>query len=364
MPRAAQAVPQVSTAGSTVRRPPTGPSWVQIFVVGLVLWLATVLVTFATENSNLIPTIILLGSFLTPITFVAYALGRADEVLTAQRIFSAFVCGGLLGVLGASVLESAFLRQPSGLVYLGVGLIEEGVKLAALWLLARRLPRYTMRNGMVLGAAVGFGFAAFESAGYAFNALFTTTGLSLWNLLETEVLRGILMPVGHGLWTAILGGALFATVARSGRPQLTGAVLGWYALVALLHALWDASRGIAVWLTLQRSQSELADLLEEQAALRRVATLVAEGTPPEKVFPAVNEEVARLLDVDGTRLTRYEADVTATIVASWGGADDRPGGHEDRAGWAQHRISGAQQRHAGAHRGLRRRSRVCRRDRP
>jgi RsiW-degrading membrane proteinase PrsW (M82 family) len=207
MPRAAQAVPQVSTAGSTVRRPPTGPSWVRIFVVGLVLWLATVLVTFATENSNLIPTIILLGSFLTPITFVAYTLGRADEVLTAQRIFSAFVYGGLLGVLGASVLESAFLRQPSGLVYLGVGLIEEGVKLAALWLLARRLPRYTMRNGMVLGAAVGFGFAAFESAGYAFNALFTTTGLSLWNLLETEVLRGILTPVGHGLWTAILGGA-------------------------------------------------------------------------------------------------------------------------------------------------------------
>jgi signal transduction histidine kinase len=70
--------------------------------------------------------------------------------------------------------------------------------------------------------------------------------------------------------------------------------------------------------SLQRSQSELADLLEEQAALRRVATVVAEGTPPDKVFPAVNEEVARLLDVDGTRLMRYEADGTATIVASWG----------------------------------------------
>jgi signal transduction histidine kinase len=70
--------------------------------------------------------------------------------------------------------------------------------------------------------------------------------------------------------------------------------------------------------SLQRSQSELADLLEEQAALRRVATLVAEGIPPEKVFPAVNEEVAGLLDVDGTRLMRYEVDGTATFVASWG----------------------------------------------
>jgi signal transduction histidine kinase len=64
--------------------------------------------------------------------------------------------------------------------------------------------------------------------------------------------------------------------------------------------------------------SSLANLLEEQAALRRVATLVAESTPPEKVFPAVNEEVARLLGVDGTRLMRFEADGTATIVASWG----------------------------------------------
>ena len=87
--------------------------------------------------------------------------------------------GGVLGVLGASILEAAFLRRPLGLAYLGVGLIEEAVKLAALWLLARRLPRYSMRDRIVLGAAVGFGFAAFESAGYAFNALFTTSGLAM-----------------------------------------------------------------------------------------------------------------------------------------------------------------------------------------
>jgi RsiW-degrading membrane proteinase PrsW (M82 family) len=119
-----------------------------------------------------------------------------------------------------------------------------------LWLLARRLGRYTMRDGIVLGAAVGFGFAAFESAGYAFNALFTAGGPSLLNLVETEVLRGILTPVGHGLWTAILGGTLFGVAARRGRLRLSRAVVGWYVLVALLHGLWDASRGIAVWLTL------------------------------------------------------------------------------------------------------------------
>jgi protease PrsW len=233
------------TGGWWSRRP-----WLRMFLGGLVLWAAAVAVTLVTHNVNLVPTIILLGSFLAPVTFVAYAFQRADQVVTAERILTAFVYGGVLGVLGASLLEAEFLRSPSAGTYLYVGLIEEAVKLAALWLLARRLPRYTMRDGIVLGAAVGFGFAAFESAGYAFNALFTATGLSLPNLVETEVLRGILTPVGHGLWTAILGGALFAAAARRGRLRPTRTLLGWYLLVAGLHALWDAAQPIAVWLTL------------------------------------------------------------------------------------------------------------------
>ena len=228
-----------------------GRQWLRVLVVGLLLWVASVAVTFWTANTNLVPTVILLGSFLVPVAFATYAFGRADQVVTTQRIFAAFVYGGVLGVLGASVLEAAFLTRPAVFTYLGVGLVEEAVKLAALWLLARRLPRYSMRDGIVLGAAVGLGFAALESAGYAFNALFTQDGgLSLVNLVETEVLRGLLTPVGHGLWTAILGGVLFATAAQGGRLRLSGALVGWSVVVAGLHALWDAARPVAVWLTL------------------------------------------------------------------------------------------------------------------
>ena len=63
--------------------------------------------------------------------------------------------------------------------------------------------------------------------------------------------------------------------------------------------------------------SELRRLVEEQAALRRVATLVASGAPPAEVFEAVSAEVAALIAADGAALTRFEADGTVTAVSGW-----------------------------------------------
>jgi signal transduction histidine kinase len=63
------------------------------------------------------------------------------------------------------------------------------------------------------------------------------------------------------------------------------------------------------------SGEEFRALAEEQAALRRVATLVARGAPPEEVFAAVTEEVERLLRLDTASMSRYEDDGTQTVVA-------------------------------------------------
>jgi GAF domain-containing protein len=59
-------------------------------------------------------------------------------------------------------------------------------------------------------------------------------------------------------------------------------------------------------------------LTEEQAALRRVATLVAEGATPNQVFDAVREEVARMFDIPRTILMRFDADGMATLLATYG----------------------------------------------
>jgi RsiW-degrading membrane proteinase PrsW (M82 family) len=240
-------------AVSTQALPPTTRrrriSLLRLFLTGLALWVATVVVTYTTQNVHLVPTVILLGSFLVPTTFVVWVFRREHEVVTTEDVLTGMVVGGVLGVLGASILESQFLRPTSLFVFVGVGFIEEFVKLAALWIIALRLPRYTARDGAVLGAAVGFGFAALESAGYAFNAMFTVQGLDLRALVETEVLRSVLSPFGHGLWTAILGMVLFRTASRTGHLHPTLGLIGWYVVVSLLHAFWDMSSGLAALIT-------------------------------------------------------------------------------------------------------------------
>ncbi|WP_371402694.1 PrsW family intramembrane metalloprotease [Kribbella sp. NBC_00662] len=237
----------VTTGGSTHRR--SYGQWVRIFLTGFVLWLVSLVVTLLTGNANLVPTLILLGSFLVPVTFVAWSFERwRDTHVTAELIVKAFVIGGLLGVLAAALLET-YLLKPSALLFLGVGLIEEAAKLGALVFVTRHLTRRHGRDGFVLGAAVGFGFAAFESAGYAFNALLTVKGLSLTALVETELLRSLLAPFGHGLWTAVLGGVLFRE-ARAGRFRFNRAVLLMFVWVSLLHALWDSTHSIALALTI------------------------------------------------------------------------------------------------------------------
>ncbi len=238
---------------ASARRANGVPKWQRVLLIGVVLWVASILVTAFTGNLNLIPTVVLLGSFLVPVTAVVWYLDHyRSDTLTPQTVLYAFVIGGVLGVLGASILES-WLLADGLLIYLGVGLIEEACKLAALIILAWNMPRFTTRDGIVLGAAVGFGFGALENAGYALNALIVPNGstivLSLPNLVSTEFLRGVLSPVGHGLWTAILGGVLFRASQGARHPRITGRVVLAYLGVSVLHSLWDAMRGIALILT-------------------------------------------------------------------------------------------------------------------
>jgi signal transduction histidine kinase len=71
------------------------------------------------------------------------------------------------------------------------------------------------------------------------------------------------------------------------------------------------------------SRHELHVLAEEQAALRRIATLVARGVPAAEVFPAVAEEAGRVLGADAAIIVRLDPDGATTVLARVGGRNEK-----------------------------------------
>ncbi len=203
-----------------VLTPPTkneqrrGLSWLHVLFTGIVLFVASTVVMFLTSNPNLFPTVILIGNFLVPVVFVAFLYDHQHLSSFTPETIALSLSGGL-----------------------AVGLIEEGVKILAVIFLARHMHRVTTMDGLLLGAAVGMGFAAFESTGYAFTAFLLSQGHVGASIAET-VLRGLLTPFGHGIWTGILAAVLFRE-RRNDRFRITGLVIVTYLFVSVLHGLWD-----------------------------------------------------------------------------------------------------------------------------
>ncbi len=231
-----------------VQRPTTrgGSSWFHTLWVGLLLFVISIIILFVFQNFNLYPTVLLIGNFLIPVVFVAFLYDHQHlSVLSSETIGRSFAIGGILGVLGASVLEALLLPAPTGNngglslgSAMGVGLIEEGCKIVAVIIIARRLRHTAAIDGLLLGAAVGMGFAALESTGYAFTAFVSSNGRITASLIST-VFRGLLAPFGHGVWTAILGAVLFQQSSANNRFRITGLVILTYLFVSVLHGLWD-----------------------------------------------------------------------------------------------------------------------------
>ena len=67
----------------------------------------------------------------------------------------------------------------------------------------------------------------------------------------------------------------------------------------------------------QPSVAQLEALVAEQAALRRVATLVAGDPDARRLFDAVCREVGRVLGVESVNVVRFEEDASQTIVGAW-----------------------------------------------
>lgn len=87
--------------------------------------------------------------------------------------------------------------------------------------------------------------------------------------------------------------------------------------VGVLQRVFNTMAG-----SLQDSHDELRRVADEQAALRRVATLVASGVPPAEVFAAVAAETGRVLGATSIAMARYEPDGAVAVVCTWTESSD------------------------------------------
>jgi protease PrsW len=221
--------------------------WLVTLLVGGLLWAAVAVAIALTDDTILVPNLLLLGTFLVPVCTVLFVLSRPHEAhLRVETLMLGFLAGGTAGVVLTGVTEVYVLPDKLATNYL-IGLIEESAKALILVGVATFVRLRVPRDGMVLGATVGAGFAAFESAGYALGAMIEySDDHPVLNVLQTEALRAALAPFGHIAWTAILGGAIFASAWTTGHFRFDRRVF-WTALgVIMIHGTWDASYGWAI----------------------------------------------------------------------------------------------------------------------
>jgi RsiW-degrading membrane proteinase PrsW (M82 family) len=198
------------------------------------------------QNSNLIPGLILVGSFAIPTaTLIFFFEVNVRKNISLYQVIRLLFFGGILSLIFSLVLFrlsnfiAAFNPTLSWLGASIAGLVEEPGKLLALMLVIN-LPKYKyIHNGLLFGAAVGTGFAAFESAGYALVA-----GLgSVEDMLQIITLRGMLSPFAHIVWTGMNGAALWKV--KEDRPFSMAMLqdlrfVRVFVISIILHMIWNS----------------------------------------------------------------------------------------------------------------------------
>jgi RsiW-degrading membrane proteinase PrsW (M82 family) len=196
------------------------------------------------NNDNLIPGLIGVGSIGIPFSILIFFFEmNVVRNVSMYEVIKLLVLGGVLSLIVS--LFAYDLTQATS--WVGAGIIEETGKAAALFLVVRKLRYPWILNGMLFGAAVGTGFAVFESSGYALHySLSGNTQATFDTQLMVDVItkRGVLSILGgHVLWSAMVGGALWRV--RGNRDFSFDMLkdfrfLRVFAIAALLHAIWDS----------------------------------------------------------------------------------------------------------------------------
>ena len=213
--------------------------WLQVLIVGTLLFAGVDVAIRATGNPNFFPTMLLLGAFVIPVTFVVFFYEHVrDRDISIPLLGVCFIGGGVVGLIAAGIVEYSTLQSLGigGLV--GVGIIEEAAKL--IFPIAMFIGwRYRHEaDGLLFGVSAGMGFAALETMGYGLVTLIQSQG-DITALQQTLLIRGLLSPAGHAAWCGLICAVLWRERERVGRISIGLPVIGVFVLAVALHASWD-----------------------------------------------------------------------------------------------------------------------------
>ncbi|MCC6130745.1 MAG: PrsW family intramembrane metalloprotease [Acidobacteria bacterium] len=191
------------------------------------------------RNVNFVPGIIVVGAFGVPLACVIlfFELNTPRNV-SIYQVFKMMLVGGALSLVLTLFLFQYIPGAGTGAIIpamlTGVG--EETGKALVLLLVVGSMRYPWQLNGILFGAAVGAGFAGFETAGYAYR--------SGEGLFDSIMLRGMLAPGMHVIWTAMIGAALWR-VKGNKKFEISmlfhPVVVRRWAIAVVLHGLWDSS---------------------------------------------------------------------------------------------------------------------------
>ncbi|HLQ94775.1 MAG TPA: PrsW family intramembrane metalloprotease [Pseudogracilibacillus sp.] len=213
----------------------------RIFIILAITYFFLVIGAINFQNMNALPGMIIIGSFAAPFSLlILFWEMNAPQNISIYEVAKMFFIGGTASLVATMILYMFFPvydLDVSGAIVVGV--VEEIGKLAIIIYFVRKLNPKFILNGLLIGAAIGAGFAAFESAGYAytFGELYGEGAM-----MEVIFTRAWMAVGTHVVWSAIAGGAL--VYVKADQPLQSdlffdGRFVRLFLLAVALHAVWD-----------------------------------------------------------------------------------------------------------------------------
>lgn len=219
----------------------------------------------AFDNINALPGMIVIGSFAFPLSvMILFLEANVWRNVSLYYVLMTFFIGGCASLVVTLFLMPFTIDEINFFHALMIGVIEELAKAIIILAFLSRLDKLSILSGMLVGAAVGAGFAAFESAGYALQPFIyfqqaTGYAAAYGQMIDGQevmdvvnqviIMRGFLAPGGHVAWAAITGAAFVIATRERGSMDLTlflnSKFLRLFIIPVALHFLWDSP--IAGW---------------------------------------------------------------------------------------------------------------------